>query len=355
MKITQNIRLLERDKKIFEALVKTEMLTLNQINRLFFPSSNFYCYERLGKLVKAGYLVSRPYVHRKTGKKIGVCYYLTRVGFKAIGKEHYNPSFLVEPRKHDYRNAISELYVELTPLGWEFDNSKEVKAKHKFDRKYKISCSLKRKNSTVKGGWEEFGIYIIGNNPQLDTMRKLYAEINRHQGSIDNIVVLHFGKEQEISYLNEDGKRVYWDASSTLKTYRLHVMQYSKGLEMLKIMIDPDYILNAPPFADALKYAGVEYLEPEPFDFADHIVGHKGRTSYLVELATNNLRDVTLMRKYSYQQAKERNRLVIALTPAGEESYWKRKYFKGESFKHFLLLPVDLKYEKNSYISTICL
>jgi DNA-binding PadR family transcriptional regulator len=123
--IEYELELTERDKDVMKGIAKTKLLTVDQIKRLYFNLSD-HVYRRMKQLEKAGFVTSRPHVERKTGRKIGTCYYLTEMGFNLIGQEHYNPRLLIEPRKHDYRVKVSEIFTQLTPIGWEFKANEYV-------------------------------------------------------------------------------------------------------------------------------------------------------------------------------------------------------------------------------------
>lgn len=352
MEITVNVRLTDKDREIFEALRKTKLLTVNQILRLFFNTQET-AYKRMKKLEKAGYVTSRPHVERETGRKIGTCYYLTQQGYEAIGIEHYNPSKLIEPWKHDYRIAVSELYVQLTPRGWRYRDSREVKEIYNLNRNTKVSCSLVRPNPHVNRKEDEILVYVLGSSPAEDTIEKIQAEIARSGGKFDAVMVLHFGTRQNITYKikteeNTKQEEATWEEPLGIK--HLHILKYKRGIDILKQMINPDYILH-PPYSEVLKKHGVEYIERHHSDFSEHLVAYKNRTCYLVELITNNLSLIKDLKEYSRESARLRDRFVICLVPAGEEEYW-RQVYKKEHYPHIKFLPVrinepkDLKIQK---------
>lgn len=337
MEISTRINLLERDFQVLKSLSKTKMMTVNQIMRLYFNSKG-YGYRRMKQLEKAGYVTSRPHVEIGTGRKKGTCYYLTRGGYKIIGLDHYNPTKLIEPRKHDYREKVSELYVQLTPVGWKFTGSSEVKAAYNLNRNTRLACMLTRENPFIKKGKDKFAVYLLGNNPLEDTILKTQAELTRNEKDINCAIVLHFGTENNIVYKTKNHKMVEW--TEHLGMYRLHIMQYEKGLHMLKPMVSPNYILD-PPFKAAIEEIGAKYIGHESGLFSDHLIEYGGRTCYLVELASNNLTDIYHLRHYSVEEAKIKDRLVVVLVPKGEITYWQEQFDK-RVYPHFKFFPVDL-------------
>jgi hypothetical protein len=344
MGINAGFILLKRDIEILNGLAKTKMLTVDQIKRLHFESKG-YGYTRMKQLERAGYVTSRPHVIVGVGRKKGTCYYLTKEGFALIGKQHYNPSRLIEPRKHDYREKVSELYVQLTPCGWEYTGSSEIKDNYNLNRNTKIACMLTRINPHIRKGEDRFAVYLLNKNPLEDTIVKIQSELTRNEKDINCAIVLHLGDERDVKYKTEKDKIVQW--TEHLGMYRLHVMQYKKGIQLLKNMVDPDYILN-PPFSTAIEEIGAKYLGPEYGLFSNHIVEYGGKTCHLTELVSNNLTDVYHLKKYSVKEAKTKKRPVVILVPANEIDYW-RELFNKKTYPHFKFLPVDVdKIESSS-------
>lgn len=338
MLIEWEFELTKRDRKVISGIAKTKMLTVDQIKRLYFNSGH-HAYRRMKQLEKVGYVTSRPHVARKTGRKIGTCYYLTDMGFNLIGQKHYNPRLLIEPRKHDYRVKVSEIFTQLTPVGWEFMSSVEVKEKNNLNRNTKLACMISRKNPKVYSDKEEYCIYLMGENPMLDTVTKIQAEIKKNEKEIKSVIVLHQGEGVNLTYKDESCQRAEW--TKHLGMYRLYMMQYEKGLKMLKLMVDPDYIIK-PPFKNTLEKLGVEYLGLENNIFSDHLVEYFNRKCHLVDLATNNLATVYHLSQYNTNTAKARDRLVVALAPANELDYWK-DLFPKKHYPHIEVLPIELE------------
>ncbi|MEL7564975.1 MAG: replication-relaxation family protein [Dehalobacterium sp.] len=335
MLIEYEIELLERDKEVMAGIAKTKTLTANQIMRLYFNGKR-YAYQRMKQLEKTGFVTSRPHVERDTGRKKGTCYYLTDVGFNVIGRPHYNPRLLIEPRKHDYREKVSEIFTQLTPIGWNFAGSVEAKEENSLNRNAKLICMLSRKNPNVYLGKEEYGVYLLSENPMLDTINKIQAEISKNEKVIKQIIALHQGEEINVTYNDESGQKTEW--TDHLGMYRLHMMQYEKGLKMLRLMVDPDYIAK-PPFINAMQELGIKYIGPESSAFSDHLVEYSGRKCSLVELASNDLTTIYHLRQYSKSEAIAKDRMVVILAPENELGYWK-ELFPKKHYPHMEVLPI---------------
>lgn len=335
--IEYELELTERDKDVMKGIAKTKLLTVDQIKRLYFNLSD-HVYRRMKQLEKAGFVTSRPHVERKTGRKIGTCYYLTEMGFNLIGQEHYNPRLLIEPRKHDYRVKVSEIFTQLTPIGWEFKGSVEAKEENNLNRNTKLACMISRKNPNVYTGKEEHSVYLMSENPMPDSVAKVQAEIVKNEKEIKSTIVLHLGEGINVNYIDETGQKTEW--TNHLGMYRLHMMQYEKGLKMLKLMVDPDYLVR-PPIINAMQDLMIEYLGPENNSFSEHTVKYSGRKCYLVELASNNLTTIYHLKRYGKSDAIARDRMVVILVLENELGYW-QKQFPKKHYPHFEVLPINL-------------
>lgn len=285
---------------------------------------------------QAGYLISKPYIDRETGKKLSTCYYLTHAGYQAIGEYHYNPSMLVEPQKHDYLVALSEIYVQLKPSGWEWKNSVKVKDAYNLNRGDKISGSIMRVNPESFTGKDEFALYFVSKNPQEETIRSIQSELIKNQQGLNSAVILHQGNNKTIVY--EDGGGIK-EWTEHLGMYQLYVMQYNRGLNLLKLMVNPDYILND-PFKSTWERIGATYERVEPVLFSRHLLRFGNVLCHLTELVTNNLTTIYHLRNYSLEEARAKDRRVIILVSPGEEAYWRRE-FTEERYPHFRFFPVE--------------
>jgi len=335
--IEWKFELVERDKEVMNGIAKTKLLTIDQIKRLYFNSGN-HAYRRMKQLEKVGFVTSRPHVERKTGRKIGVCYYLTDMGFNLIGIEHHNPRKLIEPRKHDYRVKVSEIFTQLTTAGWEFKGSVEAKEENNLNRNTKLACMISRENLNVYTGKEEYSVYLMSENPMQDSVTKVKAEIEKNEKEIKSTIVLHLGEGINVEYKDESGQRTEW--TKHLGMYRLYMMQYEKGLKMLKLMADPNYLVK-PPFMDAMQELRIKYLGPENNTFSEHVVEYSGRKCYLVEMASNNLTTVYHLRQYSKSDALAKDRMVAILALESELDYWKG-LFPKQQYPHMEVLPIKL-------------
>jgi len=330
------IRLLDRDIEILSAIANTQMLTINQINRLFFNNNITYGYRRLTQLKNAGYVTSKPYINRNSGQKLSTCYYLTTLGYRTIGEEHYNPSLLIKPQKHDYLVTIGEIYVNLKPHGWEWRNSVKVKDLYNFNRGDKIAGSIIRENPNSFTGKDEFGLYLVSKNPQEDTIRSIQSELIKNQQGLNSAVILHQGNNRNIVY-EEGGELKEW--RDHLGMYQLHIMQYDQGLNLLKLMVNPDYLLND-PFKSAWEKIGATYEGTEPTLFSKHLLRYGNVLCHLTELASNNLTAIYHLRNYSLEEARAKDRRIIALVLPGEEANW-RSEFPEERYPHLRFFPVE--------------
>lgn len=334
--INVNVELVERDMEIFKGIAETRVMTIDQISRLFFNGNKNYAYVRLRQLKQAGYLIAKPYVRRITGQKIGTCYYLTQAGYNAIGEPHYNPSLLIEPRKHDYLIALSELYVQLKPIGWQWKDSRKVKAENNLNRNDRIAGTLTRINPASYNGRDEYALYLVSKNPQQEIIELIQAELIRNQQHFNSAIILHQGNQRPLIYRKEDGTLAKWTGHCDM--YQLHIMQYDEGVKLLKYMVDPNYILKD-PFKRSWEAIGAEYIGTEIELFSSHIVKYRGKHCYLVELVTNNQTTIYHLHGFSRDDAKKKDRRVIILVPPGEEMYW-RQQFNEEHYPHFAFFPV---------------
>jgi hypothetical protein len=331
------VQLKERDYLILENLAKLRLMTVQQIYRLYFESnsSRFYCYERMKNLEKAGLVTSRPYVS-ENGRKIGVCYYLTNHGYDELDITiSKNASEYIIPRQHKYRVSLSELYVQLTPVGWLWFDSREAKKAYGFNRNRKISGVLRRYNAHALTGYEDFGVYLLSDAPLYATIEKIQKEImNTQMSQLHNFIILHFGSTNMVSYKGADEKINFWH-EETLGAMNLLMMNYHHGLKYLKYIIDPDYILK-PPFA--LK--DLEYKKREPGPFSSHIAYYRKANCYLVDLTVPNLSTLSHLKKYGLDRAKTENRGVLIFVNPSELNEWVSTY--EETHPHFRFIPVEI-------------
>ena len=312
-------------------------MTVNQLNRLFFPESHAYGYKRLRQLRQAGYLIARPYVKRSTGLKQSTCYYLSKSGYRAIGEDHYNPGLLIEPHKHDYQVSLSEIYLQIIQEGWIWRNSRVIKNIHNLNRGNKIAASIARVNPKSFTGEDEYALYLVSKNTQGNTIENMQNELRKNLKHINSAIILHQGNQRPLIYQKDDGTLVQW--TSHLDMYQLHIMQYDEGVKLLKLMVDPDFILKD-PFKRTWEGIGAKYVGPEPELFSQHLVYYGGKHCYLVELVTNNLTTIYHLKNYSRNEARTKDRPVVILVPPGEETYW-RKEFGEEHYPHFRFFPVE--------------
>lgn len=310
-------------------------MTISQISRLFYTNKD-YCYKRLQKLRHAGYLIAQPHVERETGKKLATCYYLTQAGYNAIGETHYNPTAIIEPYKHDYLVGLSELYTQATPPGWEWTNSRNVKARFGLNRGNRIAALIARTNPNSFNEKDEYGIYLLGANPRPSLMTLIQAELKENQTNINSAFILHHSSKEYLQ-CEKDNKITPW--TDHLEMYNLHILHYDLGTELIKLMVNPDYILQS-PFKEAWEVIGAKYQERKPELFSDHLVHYQGVYCHLTELVSNNLTTIYHLRNFNLNKAREVDRRVIILTPPDKIDYW-RNEFKEEHYPHFRFFPVN--------------
>jgi hypothetical protein len=132
----RQVRINDRDRKVFEALYRFNGITLGALQEVHFNGSS-YASNRLAKLKNAGYL-DRKYYYSDGLKEAGV-YYLCSKGIQEIGKE-ITPKY-IEPRKDklDVQIMLSKLYCKFSD---DLLSAREVKQVYNLQNFTPISAFL---------------------------------------------------------------------------------------------------------------------------------------------------------------------------------------------------------------------
>lgn len=304
-----------RDFNMLSDIGKCRLLTINQIRRLYFSDTKWYVYRRLHVLRDHGLITTRPLMGSH-GKE-GTCIYLTEKGAREVGLD---PSFArnhIITHLQQWRVRLSEIYVQLKPLGWDWKDSREVKAQYDLKRKDTFGGLL------IRPDGERFFVYLTGPSPQPETIAGIKGEIARNLSAATDIRnVIIFTPHREALRLLE---------TKPMGAKSLFLLKHPEDITTLAELTDPFSIINVPELPlDDRSFTLVHET------FAQMLVRKGERKHYLTELLTRDQAKIYHLERYSYERATQNNkRGVIILVNKDDLTLYREEIFSRKVYPHF--------------------
>jgi len=303
--------LTERDIEILMSLYKHRTLTTRQIKSLFFRDVKGYHYRRIYLLKKEGYLgETKPLV--KYRSKYTSCYFLTDKAIKylydlgKIKRILRAKDLRISGMRLVYLVDVNEVFVQMKQHGWDMYDSRDTKEMFNINRGSYIQGMLHHDEG------EKYGLYVLTNDPQEETVHRLITEIKELRSEMESIIVL--AKTQDgygafTEKLKQDMPQVRID---------VRVMPYDIGMLVLKAIGKPTGRMKL-----FEKYGKVQVI---PSDVSDYTVMHRGEEKYIVELLSNSTEIKRKLFAYSPLAHKVAGKKVMVLTWRGFIEDLKEEY-----------------------------
>ncbi len=304
------VRLTPRDVKILQDIYHLKTMTIGQINRIYFKNSASYGYKRLKKLERNGCVASYPLVNSK-GKKLSTCYYVT---YKTIKKLNlggdYDPTWIKEPWKQQYRVAVSEIYVQSSEACWQFKNSRRAKKEYNLNRGNRLAGIL------YNG--IDYGVYLFSSNPDSETVKAVSTEIERQSSfGLNHYIVLH-QKEEWIDIFDD-----------TYGAREIHVMPFDIGLTIIRLFSHLNSLLQ--------QVLGEHPVKQSSRFFASYLTERQGGEYYISELISNNLVRKYFLKQYTLDRARLERRRLVLVHSEGQK-------FNLKAYPHIKAIPVPVSF-----------
>jgi hypothetical protein len=279
----------ERDRDLLQGLLKCPGMTL-QTAKSYFPGKNserwngYYTYRRVKLLGERGYL-----------KRIGSNLYISDKGIELItGSNSISSNKLVRKKMNDHYDKLGRLYTSLRGSGWEYLNSREIKAQYRLNRTERIDGGLRY-------GDDMYAFYLLSDNPIKRTILKIRTEIKRHkEKGLYNTIIFCTTPNTMRLFIHYESK---YDGANR----RLMLLPLPFGVNLLKKIVIPGSL-------DGLYRQKLGNFETMPAnrEFSEQVIRlNDGREYYLTELLTNDLVVKYHLKQYAIDRARLEERGVI--------------------------------------------
>ena len=315
--------LTERDTNLLFDLYKYRTLSIEQISNVHFNGKVGYTYRRLYLLKKEGFVHSYPLVRLKNDRRAG-CYYITEKGIDILEELE-----MIDQARRARDNKVSgpalphiieinELFAQLSPSGWEFRPSREVKAAYGMNRSSLVNGSLVDKSN------KEYMVYLLQESSREDTIEQITREIQTHD--FEHVLILCKGKES------------YFDMKQALQRVLIagtvNILLFPFALKVLKA-------LNGEKAYQQLfmKYGPI-YPVHTKHDFTRSIIHHQGEDKYLVNYLLGDQVSMYFLKKYTYDRYQMDRRRVMLFAWKGQMLELQEEF---NAYPHIELVMVQLQ------------
>ncbi|WP_170070412.1 replication-relaxation family protein [Planifilum fimeticola] len=291
---------------ILQDLYRYRILTTDQLRRRYFSNSKSYVYQKVHAMKKSGLIIS---IHREFG---GTAYYrLTDAGISFLKKQGIpvtkgTKDLYVSPRLLPYLVMSNDIMVELSPYGWEMQDSRETKARYRgLNRSGNIQGTLISPDGT------EYGFFVLMESTRDQNMLKMIKEIET--SGITNFLIFAKGRDSIWHFIERSREK------KLVTNGALCVMDYAFGVEYLKSRLsDKRHFKRI--FQD--EQAPVHWLAPSDRTRFECIARYRDEEVYLVNLLDTDLMKVEAVHHYlgdipRLQRFGEKLRRVLVLTEPG--------------------------------------
>lgn len=320
LNLDYDIKLSDREKSILMDLYRYRVMTTEQIKKRHFNNTGTYVNKVLWKLRTKKLIKSHTLSKSRKGKK-GYSYHrLTEIGIECLAKHEMSiegqsslSSLYVKPRQVPYILMLNDIVVDLTNSKWKVWDSRYVKNKYNLDKRMNIQGLM------VSPDQQDYGLYVLGNDVNSQTIGKIQSEIRLNSTShLNNYIVVAKGLK---SYMDFIKKAVEVEKENDIKVNKLITGN------PIKVYLYKPFILHSLAFEDeldwiktlceflSLKLKSTTIPEGERQSFP-YIVEYEGKEYYLVDLTDSDLQKYYDIEVYikSLSSRKWEGRDIIAVS-----------------------------------------
>lgn len=298
------------DLAVLYDLYRYRALSTQHIMKRHF-SGGQYGYRKIYILKNSGYISNYTYKGISSGKRAAY-YRITDKGInvlldkKVISKPMRAFDLQVSKERLSYLKDVNTIMVELSIYGWQFKDSRQVKAKYILERGSLIQGLF------ISPDDKEYSLYLIAGEAEEKTVNKVLNEIKNLVIGDSLVFVKSIQSYQRFKKLREQNNII---------NQSIHLLPYS------------DYSFNVlqklSTKSQLVKYF-TSYLQikDSPNPNFDYLTEHEGEEKYLVNLMTNDLMRVFRVKKfYTLDRYQSDGRKVLLASPLTAEL--------EEEFRHY--------------------
>jgi hypothetical protein len=313
--------LTQRDVDILYDLYRYRTLSVDQLKNVHFREKPSYIYRKLSLLKQEGFVDSYRLIALKNNKR-GGCYYVTEKAIDLL--EEYE---LIDQKRRARDNKVqgpalphiievNELYVQLTHYGWQFNPSREVKAKFGMNRSAVIKGSL------VNRDGKEFVIYLLEENSREDMIEQIAREIQAHD--LKHVFLFCKGKESYFGIKRRIERIIAGTINALPYPFVLRVLKSLNGEQSFQQLFS-------------------RYGETQPIQtkhpFTGFIIYHKGEQKYIVNYLLGDQVSKYFLKKYAYDRYEMDGRNVLLFAWQGQLPELQEEF---KAYPHIEIVTVPL-------------
>lgn len=291
-------RLTERDLLILKKLYKYRLLSTEQL-MVIFGMSRLSVNNKMYIFRNSGYVLSYPLADDK-GYRSGAYHRISETGIHCLRKqgmvvERSANGLRVNKYHVEYLLNAYDLAIELSPYGWDYDDSRDAKEKYRLNRQSGLHGLLTSPQGT------ESSLYIMLNDIYPRSLGKIIREIEYSR--IHNHLILTRGQPSFNSITGGLLKQ------GVVVGGGIKVMPYRFGMNYLKISHTENHLVK---FYTILGLSNISInTENKLFDY---VVEHEGEEKYLVDLLDTDLMKIHKLSQYRKEHYEHDGRKVLLLS-----------------------------------------
>ena len=300
----------KRDLDILHDLYRYRVLTTEQIKRKHFPDSKYYVNRKLNMLRNSGWITT--YSVSRNGRKGKAHHRLTDRGITQLRKNGYSTEYKADALRVSnellvYLHEANNIMVELSPYGWEMQDSRETKKRYNMNRGDQIHGTLISSDGT------EYGFFVLEKGTLDRNMAKVVQEIRATSeggAGLTHFTIFAKGRDSIHHFVERAREKKLVTSGS------LCIMDYTFGIEYLQSRLSDKSSFKR-IFQD--ERSPIRWLAPSTKRRFECIARYQEEEVYFVNLLDTDLMKVEAIQNYLRDLARmqrfgEKPRRILVLT-----------------------------------------